>query len=294
MVESDHPGPGSTGAGIGAGTRNRRHGAAALLVVAALASSGLADLGHVVAPGENLATLARTYGTTPQAIARANRLADPNLVVIGTRLVIPTSPTPATAPAKAPAAAPPPRAPAAQVVTYTVKAGDNLGAVAARYGVTASVLAALNGVTRPGLLKVGQVLAIPVAPPAAVEALLVKYASVFKIDAALIKALAWQESGWQQHVISGTGAVGVMQIMPGTGRFTAEIILQRAVNTANLERNVEAGVAFFAYLVQQAKGDVKLAVAGYYQGLRSVRQKGMQADTKRYLANVMALRQRFS
>src|SRR5216684_2342267 len=94
-------------------TGNRRHGAAGLLVVAALASGGLADLGHVVAPGENLATLARTYGTTPQAIAQANGLANPNLVVIGTRLVIPTSPAPATAPAKAPAAAPPPRAPAA-------------------------------------------------------------------------------------------------------------------------------------------------------------------------------------
>jgi len=53
-------------------------------------------------------------------------------------------------------------------------------------------------------------------------------------------------------------------------------------------------VAFFAYLVRQAKGNVVLAVAGYYQGLRSVVKEGMQADTKRYLANVMALRQRFS
>jgi soluble lytic murein transglycosylase-like protein len=127
-----------------------------------------------------------------------------------------------------------------------------------------------------------------------VEGLLVKYAKVFKVDAALIKALAWQESGWQQQVISEMGAVGVMQIMPGTGRFTGETILQRSVNTANLERNVEAGVAFFAYLLQQAKGDAKLAVAGYYQGLRSVRQTGMQADTKRYVANVMTLKQRFS
>jgi soluble lytic murein transglycosylase-like protein len=85
-----------------------------------------------------------------------------------------------------------------------------------------------------------------------------------------------------------------MQIMPETGRFTGETILQKAVDTADLERNVEAGVAFLAYLVHQAKGDVPLAVAGYYQGLRSVVQKGIQADTKRYVANVMALRQRFS
>jgi soluble lytic murein transglycosylase-like protein len=271
-------------------TGNRRQGAAAVLVVAALAAGGLADVSHVVAPGENLAMLAQTYGTTPQAIAQTNHIANPNLIVVGTRLTIPT----AAAPARAPAAAPPLKPPTAQVVTYSVKAGDNLGAIAARYGVTASALAAANAVTNPNLLKVGQLLRIPTAPPAVVEAFLVKYAKVFKVDASLIKAIAWQESGWQQHVISETGAVGVMQIMPGTGRFTAEIILQRAVNTANLERNVEAGVAFFAYLLQQAKGNVQLAVAGYYQGLRSVRQKGMQADTKVYVADVMALKQRFA
>jgi len=76
--------------------------------------------------------------------------------------------------------------------------------------------------------------------------------------------------------------VGILVLQPVT------------VDTADLEHNVEAGVAFFAYLVHQAKGDVSLAVAGYYQGLRSVVQKGIQADTKRYVANVMALRQRFS
>ena len=36
------------------------------------------------------------------------------------------------------------------------------------------------------------------------------------------------------------------------------------------------------------------AIAGYYQGLRSVRENGMYSDTKRYVANVMYLKQRFS
>jgi soluble lytic murein transglycosylase-like protein len=180
------------------------------------------------------------------------------------------------------------------VVTYTVKPGDNLTAIAVHYGVTPTALAALNGISRMNLVQVGKVLRIPVPPPATVESLLAKYAKSYQVEAALIKALAWQESGWQQQVISDMGAVGVMQLMPETGRFTGDFILQRSVNTANLEHNVEAGVAFFAYLIRQAKGDVQLAVAGYYQGLRSVRQKGMQADTKRYVANVMALRQRFS
>jgi soluble lytic murein transglycosylase-like protein len=287
MVGSDRPNPSPAGTG----PRNRRQGTAALLVVAALAAGGLADVGHVVAPGENLFTLARKYLTTPQEIARANHIADPNLILIGMNLRIPAGPVP-PAPQPAPASLIP--QPAPQVVTYTVKLGDNLTAIAVHYGVAPAAVAALNGISRPSLIQVGKVLRIPVPSPATVESLLAKYAKNYNVEAALIKALAWQESGWQQQVISDMGAVGVMQLMPETGRFTGEIILQRSVNTANLDHNVEAGVAFLAYLIRQAKGDVQLAVAGYYQGLRSVRQKGMQADTKRYVANVMALRQRFS
>jgi len=289
MVGFDRPTP----APANAGSRSRRQGTSVLVVVAALAAGGFADVGHVVAPGESLVTIARKYASTPQAIAQANHLANPNLIVIGTQLRIPTSPAlPAPKPAPAPATNLP--LPAPQVVTYAVKRGDNLTTIAVHYGVTPAALATLNGITRPSLIQVGKVLKIPVPAPATVETLLEKYAATYKVEAALIKALAWQESGWQQQVISDVGAVGVMQIMPETGRFTGETILQRAVDTANLEHNVEAGVAFFAFLVHQAKGDVQLAVAGYYQGLRSVVQKGMQADTKRYVANVMALRQRFS
>lgn len=287
MVGFDRPTP----APAGAGSRSRRQGAALLAVVAALAAGGLADSGHVVAPGESLFTIAHTYATTPQAIAQANHLANPNLIFIGTMLRIPTSPPP---PALKPAPSAPLPVPAPQTVTYTVKRGDSLTTIAVRYAVTPGALAAVNGITRPNRIQAGKVLKIPVPAPATVETLLEKYAAQYKVEPALIKALAWQESGWQQQVISDMGAVGVMQIMPETGRFTGDIILQRVVDTANLEHNVEAGVAFFAYLVRQAKGNVQLAVAGYYQGLRSVVQDGMQADTKRYLANVMALRQRFS
>jgi soluble lytic murein transglycosylase-like protein len=259
-------------------------------MVAALAAGGLADVGHVVAPGESLFTIARKYATTPTAIAQANHIANPNMIVIGTQLTIPTSPPPVPPPPPAPALPIPPP----QAVTYKVKRGDNLAAIAVHYGVTPAAVAALNGITKLNLIQVGKVLKIPVPAPATVETLLEKYAATFKVEDALVKALAWQESGWQQQVVSDMGAVGVMQIMPETGRFTGQTILQRAVDTSDLEHNVEAGVAFLAYLVRQAKGDLQLAVAGYYQGLRSVVQKGMQADTKRYVANVMALRQRFS
>jgi hypothetical protein len=46
-------------------------------------------------------------------------------------------------------------------------------------------------------------------------------------------------------------------------------------------------------ILGQTAGSDRQAVAGYYQGLRSVRERGMFADTRRYVDNVMALRARF-
>src|SRR5260370_42267529 len=111
---------------------------------------------------------------------------------------------------------------------------------------------------KPSLIQVGKMLKIPVPAPATVETLLEKYAATYKVEAALIKALAWQESGWQQQVISDVGAVGVMQIMPETGRFTGETILQKAGDTADVERTVQAGGAVFAHLVHKATRRVQL------------------------------------
>jgi LysM repeat protein len=74
----------------------------------------------------------------------------------------PTSaPTPTTTPAPAatPRATPDPTAAATR--TYRVKAGDTLSAIAARYGTTVRKLAALNAITDPRALRIGQVLQIP-------------------------------------------------------------------------------------------------------------------------------------
>jgi len=255
--------------------------------------AGMADVGHVVSEEESLWLIARKYATTPRAIADANHIPRPYLIEIGRELripgVAPTAP-PRAAPAPPGNAIPPP----ATTVTHTVAPGENLTLIAARYNVALGALGAFNGISNPDLIRMGKVLKIPVPAPATVESLLLRYSRAFQVDPVLVKALAWQESGWQQQVVSSLGAVGVMQLMPETGRFTEAILLQHSVDPANLEHNVEAGVAFLSYLLDQTRGDQPLAVAGYYQGLRSVRAKGMRPDTKRYVANVMALKKRFS
>ena len=56
---------------------------------------------------------------------------------------------------------------------------------------------------------------------------------------------------------------------------------------------MHAGVLDLRRLLDATGGDEASAIAGYYQGLASVQSRGMFDDTRRYVANVQALRSRF-
>lgn len=260
--------------------RRRALQAFALLIAFALAAS--ADVTHVVSRGDNLTRIARRYGSTSGAIAATNGIADPNLIRIGQRLIIPGSPP----------SAPPGQPPATGV--HVVASGENLTKIARRYGSTASELARINGIANPSLIRAGQRLKVPAPPKPGVEGLLEKYAAQYGVEPSLVKALAWQESGWQQSVVSAAGAVGVMQVLPETARFTGKYLLKTEVDLGDTEQNIRAGVRFLSYLLSLTGGDQSTAVAGYFQGLRSVRASGISPKTARYVANVMALKKRFS
>jgi LysM repeat protein len=102
----------------------------------------------------------------------------------------------------------------------------------------------------------------------------------------LALAIAWQESGWQQHVRSSAGAVGSMQVMPGTGRWLSTL-LGRRLHLRRLHDNVVAGVLLFT-LLRQDHG-VRRSLAGYYQGIGSVQAHGTYASTRRYVRSVTLL-----
>lgn len=127
------------------------------------------------------------------------------------------------------------------------------------------------------------------ASHADVRRAIVKKAKRYGVNPALALAVSWQESGWQHGRVSPAGAIGAMQIMPGTGQWMSTVVGRR-LNTKDLYDNVTAGVVLLRLLRDEA--GPRVAVAGYYQGLAGVRRHGMYSSTKRYVDNVHALRKR--
>lgn len=110
---------------------------------------------YVVRPGDTLWAISQRQGVTLDALIAANALPDPNQLVVGQAIIIPT------------AAVPAPR-------TYTVQPGDTLYAIARRFGTTINALVSANRIANPNLIYPGQVLTIPgVAPPTALPAVTV-------------------------------------------------------------------------------------------------------------------------
>jgi peptidoglycan hydrolase-like protein with peptidoglycan-binding domain len=187
--------------------------------------------------------------------------------------------------------------PRAKVERHVVRPGESLTAIAERHGTTVRELAIRNRLDPQSVLLIGTRLVVPrgSARPAAhgsVTASLDRWAAHYGVDPKLARALAWQESGFQQRVRSSVGAVGVMQVTPATWSFVELFVIGRNV-PPTMDGNVRVGVAYLAHLLKEFRGETRLAVAAYYQGPAGVRRNGLYDETKRFVANVLALRSRF-
>ena len=298
------------------------------------ASPASAAVPHVVQPGETLWSIAAANNLTTRTVAVYNGLSEDSQVILGSTINIPTTvegyaalqqaglapadpaqaaPAPAAAPAAAPEAAPAPQG------AYTVRPGDTLSGLAAQTGVSVDAMAAMNGLDPNAYLLTGTVLKLPGGAPAPAAASQPEPATHVVPDAApaptsqrvsaadvqnvaaahgvspsLAAAIAWQESGFNNGMVSSANARGVMQVMPGTWDYVQENLAgDRQLDPSSATDNIHAGVMYLKRLLTDAGGDESSAIAGYYQGLASVRERGMYDDTQQYVANVQALRSRF-
>jgi LysM repeat protein len=228
-------------------------------LIAVVASGSAAGRIHTVKAGETLDALSRRYRVPIATLAQSNAIADPDHILAGSKLTLP-----------APGA---PSMPEARVTTQPVAK-------------VTPVAPATSAKARP------------VAVPPSRSGLRPHFAQFAKtagVPADLAMALAWQESGWQVHKVSSTRAVGVMQLMPDTVEFASRVLLRQRQNLDPHDpvANVRMGTRFLRYLLDRTGSDVDAALASYYQGLRSVRERGVFPETHRFVANVKALRPRF-
>ena len=304
----------------------------AAIVFAALALAGAAPAAaaaavlHRVMPGETLWSIAAANNLTTRSVAAYNDLAQDADVVLGTTIDVPTEAEAAAALGSAGTAPASGDEGGSGGGAYVVEAGDTLSEIAARAGASADDLAARNGVNADGVLVAGTVLELPggddgaassgdttdddgtegstsssssgsSGPAATGEQVssgdIAAIAEAHGVPGSLAAAIAWQESGFDNGVVSSADARGVMQIMPGTWDFIQDTLAAGPLGATSAQENVHAGVMYLRYLLDQTGGDPSFAAASYYQGLGSVRGGGMLPETRRYVDNVLALRSRF-
>ena len=179
---------------------------------------------------------------------------------------------------------------------YVVRAGDSLASIAGRYGTTVAKIARLNRLDPERVLLIGTRLRMPARTVSEPESFSVRmridhWARHYGLDPKLVRALAWQESGYQNHVVSTAGAFGVMQVTEETWHFVEDVLLERSM-PRTADANIRVGAAFLRHLLREFRGDETLALAAYYQGAKAVREDGVYPLTRRYVANVLALRTR--
>lgn len=289
------------------------------LLVAALVTAGSPGWGlYTIKQGDTLSDIAARYHTTVAKLVQVNRLpGNGNLIIAGRALKVPGA-------AAGTGGGSGPR-------HHTVVRGDTLSGIASRYGVAQATIARANHLPSSNIVMLGATLVIPgggrtshstssggntfagrtysssvvsaadrtraqlarrhLPSQAGMRNIIVAKARANGVDPALALAVSYQESGWNMHVVSVANAVGAMQVIPATSVWISGVVGRRLDPTSPSD-NATTGVVLLKILTRAASSE-RQAVAAYYQGLRSVRANGMFADTRQYVANVMALKARF-
>ena len=253
-------------------------------------AGGSAQAGtHVVRVGETLSAIAARYRTTVSALVSANDLSNPNFIVAGQRLRV--------------------RTPA---VRHRVRAGETLSSIASRFGTSVASLARANKLSNPDLIVAGQSLRVPggmpvstaattsglpstpppAVPVAVVEESLERQSAAHGVRTSLVKAVAMKESTWRQDAVSSAGALGVMQVMPGTADFVNEVLDPGPeLDVRDADDNVHLGVMYLDHMLEQMPTE-RDALAAYYSGPGSVGAK-LTRGQRDYAADVKDLEREF-
>lgn len=280
------------------------------------ASSGASSRVYVVRSGDTLGGIAGHFRVSLASLLKTNHLSASAFIHPGQKIVVRGAASKAAAPHGK-----------VTTTAYRVRPGDTLGSISLRYHTSVGAIARASKVSSRALIYPGQVLRVPgttkssskssvpdtfngVKYPRAVaeaaahnrailarrsvpsrsetKAMIIRIARQQGVDTRLALAIAYQESGWNQRAVSPANAIGVMQVIPQSGKWASDLVGRR-LDLLRTTDNITAGVVMLRSL-GRSTNSMEKAVAAYYQGLGALQQHGMYSDTKLYVRNVMALR----
>lgn len=280
---------------------------------------------YTVKPGDTLGAISRATGVLTADLRAANGLSGDHIVA-GKTLVIPARSSGGSTQSGGTIAG---RASG----SYTVRPGDTISAIAGFRGTTTNAILAANPGVNARALRPGQKLVIPSggagtgssspqrvpntfagrsypqetvrsanlnkqalherhAPSSSeMQRIIRQTANRHGVDPRLALAISHQESGFNMRAVSPANAVGAMQVIPSSGEWASRMA-GRTLDLMDPQDNATAGVLIIK-AHQRTGADESIVIASYYQGRGSVTRNGMYADTKRYVANVQALKGRY-
>ena len=119
---------------------------------------------------------------------------------------------------------------------------------------------------------------------AALDTIFEKAASTYGVSADILRAVAQEESGLNAGALNRSGAMGLMQLMPGTAKAMG------ATDPMDPEQNVMAGAKLLGTLLRKYDGNLELALAAYSAGEGAVDKYGgvpPYTETRNAIAKVM-------
>ncbi|MCW9184439.1 lytic transglycosylase domain-containing protein, partial [Klebsiella pneumoniae] len=138
-----------------------------------------------------------------------------------------------------------------------------------------------QSVKRPQASKAGAQLLGWMAP------MMGKLEALYNLPAGLLRSVALAESNGNQFAVSGAGAQGMFQFMPGTARDMG----LRGNDVFNPMKAAEAAARYLSMLLQKNGGDLNKTLASYNWGIGNVQKYGMAlmpGETRQYIPKVLS------